>query len=379
MANAVKTVGTKHLGQITESYRGRTFGFASRNFYAEFLAAHEAMQKADEICGAAEVPELVYDEHTMDAYVLLPDLAMASGLGADELAAINPAWLSGVVAGKTRVPKGYRLNLPPGTLDVFERRYASIPVSRKPTNVAAFARTHRVGRGQTLSHIASRYGTSVSTLMKLNKMRDPRRLRAGQLVRLPERVTAPLPSAPKVAAAPKAAVREKAVVVAAKTSKVVGPHVVGRGQTLSQIARMYGTSVAELQSLNGLVDPGRLSVGQTLTVPKSASSGGGTRTVITQHRVAAGESLWTIARNYKTSVAALQRLNGIRNAAQLRAGQTVKVPNDGTAFAEHRVDKGQTLSQIATRYGTTVRELQRVNGIRDPRKLKPGQLLKVPL
>jgi membrane-bound lytic murein transglycosylase D len=103
-----------------------------------------------------------------------------------------------------------------------------------------------------------------------------------------------------------------------------------------------------------------------------------------------GQTLSDIAKAYGTTVPALLEHNGIRDARDLRAGQVVAIPADAgnnnvlaalrsdAGYFHHRVRRGQTLSDIAKQYGTSVSELQRYNGIRDARRLQARQVIRIP-
>jgi peptidoglycan lytic transglycosylase D len=105
------------------------------------------------------------------------------------------------------------------------------------------------------------------------------------------------------------------------------------------------------------------------------------------HRVRSGESLSVIARRYRTSVSAIMRANGLRSANRIRAGQRLRIPVRGAAARRtsfrsaqggvHVVRSGESLTSIAARYATTVRELRRENGLRGS-LIHPGQRLRIP-
>ncbi len=293
IAYAVRKLGTRNLARIVANYRSRSFGFSSRNFYAEFLAAVDVMAEADRRCPATPAPRLAYDRVAIDAYVPLASLAECAGTDVETLARINPALQPGVAAGKLYVPKGYVLNLPPGTRARFERAYAALPASSRHRAQRPYFALHRVRRGETLSHIARAYGTSVAELRRYNDIGDPRRLRWGTTLRIPVGRTVPAPAV----------------------------HRVARGETLSHIAARYGVSVATLASYNHVRDPRRLRPGQVLKIPLARSNA-----EYVTHRVSKGETLSQIAELYRTTVRALQRYNGIRDPRKLRYGQVIKVP-----------------------------------------------------
>ncbi|RMF23212.1 MAG: LysM peptidoglycan-binding domain-containing protein [Deltaproteobacteria bacterium] len=299
IAYAVRKLGTRNLATIVRRYRSRSFGFASRNFYAEFLAAVDVMAEADARCGNRADPEPAPARVRIDSYVSMPQLARAAGVDVATLARMNPALQPDVAAGKLYVPRGYVLNVPAEKRGAFERAYAALPATARHSAQLPYFASHRVRRGETLSEIAKAYGTSVAAIQRHNDIRDPRRLRWGTTLKVP--------------------VSRSASPAVARASVTV--HRVARGETLSHIAKRYGVSVAMLQRYNGISDPRRLRTGQVIRVP-SASQGPRYRT----HRVGKGQTLSQIAHIYRTTVRSLQRFNGIRDPRKLRYGQVIKVP-----------------------------------------------------
>jgi membrane-bound lytic murein transglycosylase D len=110
------------------------------------------------------------------------------------------------------------------------------------------------------------------------------------------------------------------------------------------------------------------------------------------HRVRSGQTLSAIARRYRTSVGAIMRANNMRRSNFIRAGKRLKIPQRGYTFAKsstptkrtavpstgkHYVRKGDSLWIIANRYGTTVKKIQRLNGLSSSH-LYIGQGLKIP-
>lgn len=96
-------------------------------------------------------------------------------------------------------------------------------------------------------------------------------------------------------------------------------HWVSSGESLWSISQAYGTTVDAIRQANGVWDD-YLYPGQKLTIPTSGGSTSGSR-----HTVAPGESLWTIARNYGTTVEAIQQANGVWDST-IYAGQTLVIP-----------------------------------------------------
>ena len=109
-------------------------------------------------------------------------------------------------------------------------------------------------------------------------------------------------------------------------------HVVRQGETLFSIARRYGTSVEAICAANGIADSARIYAGQRLVIPTSNVSAAPAAAGAT-HVVRAGENLYRIALRYGTTVAALARLNGIRNPNRVFAGQRLIIPGKSAASA----------------------------------------------
>jgi N-acetylmuramoyl-L-alanine amidase len=114
-----------------------------------------------------------------------------------------------------------------------------------------------------------------------------------------------------------------AAVVSTATPAAAGTITVRWGDTLSEIAQRHGTSVSALVRANGLPAHGNfVPAGVALRVPSGRSTGSVRRTV--GHTVRAGDTLWEIARRYRTSVAALMRSNGLRSAL-IVPGQRLRI------------------------------------------------------
>jgi LysM repeat protein len=157
-------------------------------------------------------------------------------------------------------------------------------------------------------------------------------------------------------------------------------HVVRPGENLTRIAARYGTTVQAIVRANRLSNPNHIWVGQRLYIP--VGGGGGPAGCGCVHTVRWGETLSQIARRYGTSVWALARMNCIRNVNYIWAGQRLCVPCTccipPRCRLVHVVRPGETLYGIALRYGTWVPVLVRVNGLRNPNLIFVGQRLCIP-
>ena len=298
MLRASRRHGTD-LGDIVQNYRSRTFGFASRNFYAEFVAAARVYHQRKRIFpGVEPSPPLEFAPFEPAHYVPIPDLLAAAGAETKVLEAMNPAISREVWSGDLYLPKGYELRVPKPQLAKFQAAYESLPDSLKTPHQMGLR--YRIRPGDSLSLIASRYGTSVSAIQRANGLRSANRISAGQVLLIP----------------PKGGAR-----YAVRGATTPSTHVVQRGESLSRIASRYGTSIAALQRANGLQSADHLKVGQRLTIPAGAAASEGQTT----HTVSRGETLAKIARRYGTTVAALRQANRISGHV-IQPAQVLVIP-----------------------------------------------------
>ena len=174
---------------------------------------------------------------------------------------------------------------------------------------------------------------------------------------------------------------------------LAGEVVVKPGETLSEIAERYGTSVERLMQLNGLRSPQDLWAGSRIQVPGASSVSGGQTgsTGSGNYTVKSGETLSEIAERHGTSVERLMQLNGLRSPQDLWAGSRIQVPGAGGSSGrptssrppvnrnarDHQVQPGETLSEIAERYAIPLDRLVALNGLRQPDDLQAGATLKL--
>ena len=103
------------------------------------------------------------------------------------------------------------------------------------------------------------------------------------------------------------------------------------------------------------------------------------------YRVVSGDTLSKIANRFGTTYQELARINGISNPDKIQVGQILKLPNSNTSnssssssYNTYTIVSGDTLSKIASRFGTTYQEIARINGISNPDKIQVGQIIKIP-
>ncbi len=184
--------------EIFKSYRSRTFKFASRNFYAEFLAAREV---ADNY--VAYFGNLVLDRPSLtkrvpiEGYVLFEDLCAYFHLSPERLKSHNPALRKPVYEGQKYVPKGYTLRIPASAHGIGAVS-ATVPTAlykskQKPSNF------YTVQRGDTAGKIARRHGIKLKALILANNLSRRATIYPHQTLRIPHSgESPPVPIQPPV-------------------------------------------------------------------------------------------------------------------------------------------------------------------------------------
>ena len=181
---------------------------------------------------------------------------------------------------------------------------------------APSASTHTVRSGDTLAGIAARYGTTVSAIAHVNGITNPNLIVVGRSLQIHGAASPSTPEGPSA-------------VPSSGGKQLPGQrHTVRYGDTIAGIAARYGIRTADLVAWNGLVD-GKLYATTRLVLfnPGALPAiGGSTRTPGGTHVVQAGQSLSSIATRYGVSAAAIAEANGISDPNRIRVGQTLSIP-----------------------------------------------------
>ena len=252
--------------------------------------------------------------------------------------------------------------------------------------------------GETLSQIASRYGTTVANLRRLNNLTNANFVWYGQRLLINTGGASTNVSQGAVG---------------------FGSYRVRPGDSLSAVALRHGLSVTQLARMNGISPLRWLYNGQVLRVPVSTAPvqaapaaapvsqvGAGSQVVegITRYTIRPGDSLTRLARKHGISVSRLMSMNGLTSARWLYVGQVLLLPGapgpapqpaqpvpallpsppeavlqpGRTQSVNHTVHAGQSVSKIAEQYGVSPAAIARLNGLTIHSVLEVGQTLWIP-
>lgn len=160
-------------------------------------------------------------------------------------------------------------------------------------------------------------------------------------------------------------------------------YTVKRGDTLSAIASRYGTTVQEIAQINGIQNVNLIYPGQVLKITTNSSDHGSetNSTGKTYYTIRRGDTLWGISRRYGVSIQNIISWNNIQNPNLIYPGQRLILYGNYSSSSSntvyYTVQRGDTLWGIARRYRTCPKRIARINGIRNANLIYPGQVLKI--
>jgi len=310
--NVVKAIERTGYADFWDLQRLHALPKQTQN-YVPIIIAMALVAKDPGLYGVQVAPEkpaqidTIKPGHPIDLHLV----ADASGADLDDLRALNPELLRGVTPND---PK-FELNVPAGTAEKFEANIQQVPEDKWTS-----WRLHSVEDGESLSDVARRYRVTVAAIENANHLEPHAILPAGFLVNIP--------TAPPVIH--------------------LVHYKVQRGDSLEGIAGRFDVTVSQLKKWNN-IRGASVPRGSRLRIyaggppddaaphakPKSAQKGGAAvenvasqssgKTESVEHRVKRGETLYSIAREYGTTVASLRQSNPFLSGRSLVAGDVLKV------------------------------------------------------
>ncbi|MDO9452268.1 MAG: LysM peptidoglycan-binding domain-containing protein [Stagnimonas sp.] len=277
VARALKEVNGDSLDDMVKRFNGPRFGFASRNFYAEFLAATDVERDYRKYFGEVQRKAPVrFETVTVERYTPYRTLVQTAGIDAESFRELNPSYHDTVVSGRLYVPAGDTIRLPAGQAAAFNVAYSRLGNGETFSKQRQTHFSYKVKKGESLATIAQRYGVSESGLRSMNGLKKGK-LAAGKVIRIPnngdnepaDTVVADAADMSNVRSETPANKKPKAD-KPGKSAKAVATartHKVTSGQTLSGIAAKYNVSVAQLKQHNNLSKSGVIRAGMKLKIP----------------------------------------------------------------------------------------------------------------
>ncbi|HLS15295.1 MAG TPA: LysM peptidoglycan-binding domain-containing protein [Beutenbergiaceae bacterium] len=227
-------------------------------------------------------------------------------------------------------------------------------VSAAPAPRSSSATLYTVQAGDTVSHLALRYQTTISAIVAENSLNAQALIRIGQVLRIP--AGAGEPAAGSGAGGGGGAMTSVGSSLSTSGTSASGAsHTVQAGDTVWDLARQYDSTVGAIISANDLNSNAVLQIGQSLTIPggssdsgnssssgSSSSSGGSSSSASSSssssstsnaasHTVRAGETVWDLARQYGSTVSQIVSANNLDSNAVLQIGQSLTIPGSSSS------------------------------------------------
>ena len=295
---AIRREGTRDYWKL------RSLPKQTRN-YVPTLMAGITIALDPEKYGFENKPEDTWkwDEVVINRCYEFEDIARVSGVSSTLLKKYNPE-----LRRWTTPPENdkYILRVPVGKGTELTDKLADIPdVDRKPQWT-----THRVRRGQTLSYIARKYGTSISALIASNNIRNKNQIKVRQVLKIPT--------------------NQYYASHMVSTGQNIVIHKVKKGETLSEIAGSYGVGLSKIRSINNLYGKRFIYPGQKLKIPVgkkhisnySSTPSGKTKII---HVVKKGETLSEIADAYRVGLSKVRAWNNLYRRRFIYPGQKIVI------------------------------------------------------
>ncbi|MEK7263405.1 MAG: LysM peptidoglycan-binding domain-containing protein [Bacteroidota bacterium] len=403
---AIRKSGTRNFWKMWNYLPRET-----RNYVPAFIAT-SLMARNPVRYGFTDVTlgaPLQYETFTTNESVDLSVLALCAGTTSETMQELNPALLRYATP-----PTPYELRIPAGTKDVFADNYAKVPVSERRHWL-----THTIRKGETMKKIARRYGITANSLAEANQLSTKSKLRAGKTLIIPvanKNVTGITQTKSK---AEKATTKKQHPSITSAEGKEKIRHKILRGETLSSIAEKYNVRISDVRNWNNIAFGKSLRAGKSLTVyvakenltqnetkgntaPKKRTHfNSGWTTYVVKNK----DVLTNIAKQFGVEVADIKQWNGLRSS-RINVGQKLDIyieeeapvskqsvakkrdtsnttlqqiaeenkTIDGKKKVTHRVKQGDTLYEIAKKYGVDWEEIREWNKLNSSR-LKIGMVL----
>ena len=216
---------------------------------------------------------------------------------------------------------------------------------------SAFANvSYRVQKGDSYWNIAQKFNTSLNSVLNANGANSSTSLMVGQIITVPSNT-----------------------------------YTVQKGDTYYLIAKKCGVTLNKLLDANGAGSNSMLYAGQKITIPTSKSDSN------TTYTVQKGDTYWTISQKYGISLSALLSANNVTDNTELFVGDIIKIPEGSNSsgggsasspsitYKTHTVTSGDTLWNIAIKYGIPYQELLNTNSLTESSYIYDGMKLTIPV
>ncbi|MEE9240389.1 MAG: transglycosylase SLT domain-containing protein [bacterium] len=352
MRRAVRQVGSRDIGVIAKRYNGRTFGFASRNFYAEFLAAVHVHKNAKAYFGNLRPdPPARFAVFHLPGYTRLGELSRRIGIDRKILRKMNPALRSSVLRGRRRIPRGYPLRVPSSEVARVRQAYfqnsSEAVASKRDENF----KWVWIRSGDSLGRIARRFRVSLKELMAENDL-EGSRIVVGDRLRIPKKGGS-----------------RKLKITASKNPLV--PSEKNRKKALKsvQVAKLTDSAKPKRKM--------KMKVSRSRTNRSTESSLRGQRSLPVGPPVPQKEEDSWVAQGLDVALDIPERGSRLRKDALRQVLAVRSSPSGKVGWVQ--VQENETIGHFSRWLRISPRVIRRMNKIRSNRRVRLGKRIRVPL
>lgn len=318
-----KALHGDNFNRIYNDYRSRSFGFASKNFYAEFLAALEVATNHEKYFGKVyfHAPsDFVTFEN--QSYLTVNTLLESFRMDLNEFREFNPALRPPVLNSQRRIPRGYPIRLPKKPGVDMQAVYASIDPHLKYSDQIK-SEFYQVRRGDNLASIARRFGVSQNRLVEYNNLVNAQRIYAGEILKIPPTDAQLLASTETLASSAAAKKAETAYEVAAPA-----PTTIAEAPTVTDVSSPEATiDLVESERILTLDLPvPQPVVKEEKRLPAIVEQGAEEQPIQSEWiLVEPEETLGHYATWLEVPTQRLREINGLRYAQEIQIGQRIRL------------------------------------------------------
>ena len=350
MRRAVKQVGSKRIDIISKNYKSRTFGFASRNFYAEFLAAAHVHKNIKKYFGKVrQDSRMSFDEFHLPGYIGIGELSRRIGVKAEVLRELNPALRTSVIRGRRKVPRGYPLRLPAGALArvrlAYYQKTKDAPLAKKDDG----SKWVLVRPGDTLGDIARRNRVRLKELMNENGLKKSL-IVVGDRLRLPD----------------KTGWKKQQIAFLERVSKQVSPPRAKQKSGDKRLAPVKPAVKKTIQAAKKTAGASKAVSSAKKSIPK---------VVFSSAAPAREKNFFVFVTEYDTAVSVPRRGSEYREGALREAVAVSTSGKKNTGWV--RVQENETIGHLSKWLKVPQGQIRRMNGIRSNRRVRMGKRIQV--
>lgn len=302
--------------------------------------------------------------YTVKSGDTLSQIAERHGITTDRLRNFNS------ISGNT-IKAGQEIRIPSSNT-VFTENRNDEPQNQR--NISETPGSYKVVSGDTLSQIAEKFNTSTKALREANNIN-------GNIIRQGQQLLIPGISS---GVSPGQSGQHVGNHNDSYNSQDLSDYRVQSGDTLSGLAVRFETTTDNLKKINNL-NSANLIAGRIIKVPGKAANNGTSSAETFSYKIKKGDTLYTLARKYGTSVDVIKQVNGLRSS-NLSIGKAITIPgkdyevSSPAADSEpviYKIRKGDTLGNIARKFGVSISSIRQTNNIRG-NNIIAGTTLRIP-